>query len=71
MKTRLTDIFVRDVAKDQGPFRLVLWLIKGVFDQLVHGSDTTSASDTESLVKGVWLVLVLGDRTFEKERLAD
>jgi hypothetical protein len=71
MKTRLTDIFVRDVAKDQGPFRLVRWLIKGVFDQLVHWSDTTSASDTESLVKGVWLVLVLGDRTFEKERLAD
>lgn len=56
----LTNIGFRDIRKYQRPLRLVIGQAERMSDQLVHGCDTTTAGNTESSVKLVRLVFVLG-----------
>lgn len=49
---------------------LVRGLIQRVFDELIHGRDSTAACDTETLVESVGFVLVLDNRAFEQQRLS-
>jgi hypothetical protein len=52
----LTDIVFVNVGVDQAQFGLVLRILDGCFDDLVHRGDTRSSSDHEQMGRQVFAV---------------
>ena len=67
---RLTDVLLGNVCEHERPLGVVSGKLQRVSNHLVHGSDTTSTTDGETVSELVRLVDIFGDGALERQGLS-